>query len=112
MHCPWGHVARSAANGKTVGTAGSLPRAGVIESHERFSRRNDFARSIILMTTKTKQLFGTDGVRGLPGEFPLDDSTLDRIGMALCEYVSSHAGRRDERPRVLIGRDTRESGPH
>jgi len=70
------------------------------------------ARSLILMTTKTKQLFGTDGVRGLPGEFPLDDATLDRIGMALGEYVSSHARKQGDRPRVLIGRDTRESGPH
>jgi phosphoglucosamine mutase len=68
-----------------------------------------------LMTTKTiatKQLFGTDGVRGLPGEFPLDDATLDRMGMALGEYVSSHGRIPDDRPRVLIGRDTRESGPH
>jgi phosphoglucosamine mutase len=64
------------------------------------------------MTTKTKQLFGTDGVRGLPGEFPLDDATLDRIGMALGEYVSSQARKQGDRPRVLIGRDTRESGPH
>ena len=64
------------------------------------------------MTTKTKQLFGTDGVRGLPGEFPLDDATLDRMGMALGKYVSSHARKQGERPRVLIGRDTRESGPH
>jgi phosphoglucosamine mutase len=64
------------------------------------------------MTTKTKQLFGTDGVRGLPGEFPLDDATLDRMGMALGEYVSSHARNQRDRARVLIGRDTRESGPH
>jgi phosphoglucosamine mutase len=64
------------------------------------------------MTTKTKQLFGTDGVRGLPGEFPLDDATLDRMGMALGEYVSSHARNKRDRARVLIGRDTRESGPH
>ncbi len=64
------------------------------------------------MTTKTKQLFGTDGVRGLPGEFPLDDATLDRMGMALGEYVSSHARNQRDPARVLIGRDTRESGPH
>ena len=64
------------------------------------------------MSTTTKQLFGTDGVRGLPGEFPLDDATLDRIGMALGEYVSSHGRSPSDRPRVLIGRDTRESGPH
>ena len=51
-------------------------------------------------------------MRGLPGEFPLDDATLDRMGMALGKYVSSHARKQGERPRVLIGRDTRESGPH
>src|SRR5277367_3274093 len=66
------------------------------------------------MTIKlmTKQLFGTDGIRGIPGEFPLDDATLDRVGMALGEYVSSHGQTESARPRVLIGRDTRESGPH
>src|ERR1700678_4570816 len=66
------------------------------------------------MTTRTatKQLFGTDGIRGLPGEFPLDDATLDRMGMALGEYVSSHGRTPSDRARVLIGRDTRESGPH
>jgi phosphoglucosamine mutase len=59
-----------------------------------------------------KQLFGTDGIRGVPGEAPLDDATLDRVGLALGEYVSSHGRSPDARPRVLIGRDTRESGPH
>lgn len=33
------------------------------------------------------QLFGTDGIRGLPGEYPLDDTTLNQIGIALGEYV-------------------------
>jgi len=60
----------------------------------------------------TKQLFGTDGIRGVPGEVPLDDATLDRVGLALGEYVSSHGRSPDGRARVLIGRDTRESGPH
>jgi phosphoglucosamine mutase len=59
-----------------------------------------------------KQLFGTDGIRGLPGEFPLDDATLDRVGMALGEYVSSQRRTPGAQARVLIGRDTRESGPH
>jgi phosphoglucosamine mutase len=58
-----------------------------------------------------KQLFGTDGIRGVPGEYPLDDETLDRIGFALGKYLlSAKPGR--AAPRVLIGRDTRESGPH
>jgi len=60
----------------------------------------------------TKQLFGTDGIRGVPGEVPLDDATLDRVGLALGEYVSSNGRSADARARVLIGRDTRESGPH
>lgn len=55
-----------------------------------------------------KKLFGTDGIRGVPGEHPLDDATLDRVGLALGEYLRSLSAR----PRVLIGRDTRESGPH
>jgi phosphoglucosamine mutase len=59
-----------------------------------------------------KQLFGTDGIRGIPGEYPLDDATLDCIGQALGEYLRSQGGEHAHRPRVLIGRDTRESGPH
>ncbi len=62
-----------------------------------------------------KKLFGTDGIRGIPGEFPLDDRTLERTGVALGKHVFSecHPARSASvRPRVLIGRDTRESGPH
>jgi phosphoglucosamine mutase len=59
-----------------------------------------------------KQLFGTDGIRGIPGEYPLDDSTLDRVGLALGNYLRLEARRGSEKPSVLIGRDTRESGPH
>jgi phosphoglucosamine mutase len=58
-----------------------------------------------------KELFGTDGIRGIPGEPPLDDTTLERTGMALGRYLSE-SGNFGEHPRVLIGRDTRESGPH
>jgi phosphoglucosamine mutase len=59
-----------------------------------------------------KQLFGTDGIRGIPGEYPLDDATLERVGFALGEYVRAQSRTNGTRPRVLIGRDTRESGPH
>src|ERR1700681_281872 len=59
-----------------------------------------------------KQLFGTDGIRGVPGQYPLDDTTLDRVGSALGAHVLSQAGAQSAPPRVLIGRDTRESGPH
>jgi len=55
-----------------------------------------------------KELFGTDGIRGVPGKFPLDDRTLYWIGRALGEYLR----RTSKNPRALIGMDTRESGPH
>lgn len=58
-----------------------------------------------------KELFGTDGIRGIPGESPLDDTTLERTGMALGRYLRESGGLGDH-PRVLIGRDTRESGLH
>src|SRR3984885_8611906 len=60
-----------------------------------------------------KQLFGTDGIRGIPGTYPLDDSTLERLGFVLGEFLlPSYAAQESSKPRVLIGRDTRESGPH
>jgi phosphoglucosamine mutase len=59
-----------------------------------------------------KELFGTDGIRGIPGTYPLDDATLDRVGLALGNYLRLEGRARAEKPSVLIGRDTRESGPH
>jgi len=54
------------------------------------------------------RLFGTDGIRGRAGEFPLDAATVERIGRALVANIARDLGRA---PRLLIGRDTRESGP-
>jgi phosphoglucosamine mutase len=53
-------------------------------------------------------LFGTDGIRGLAGLFPLDDRTVAIIGRSLVLNLASEIGRA---PRIVIGRDTRESGP-
>src|SRR5574340_224551 len=55
-----------------------------------------------------KELFGTDGIRGVPGTPPLDDATLYATGLALGMYLRSEHGA----AHVLIGMDTRESGPH
>jgi phosphoglucosamine mutase len=53
-----------------------------------------------------QRLFGTDGVRGKAGVYPLDHETVARLGAALVRAM-----RGDARPlRFLIGRDTRESG--
>jgi phosphoglucosamine mutase len=55
-----------------------------------------------------KELFGTDGIRGIPGTPPLDDATLYATGRSLGTYLGqTHSG-----ARVLIGMDTRESGAH
>jgi phosphoglucosamine mutase len=51
-------------------------------------------------------LFGTDVVRGEAGVYPLDRTTVRRLGAALVRAQAS-TGRT---LRVLIGRDTRESG--
>src|ERR1700722_17323151 len=59
-----------------------------------------------------KELFGTDGIRGIPGEYPLDDQTLYWTGRSLGRYLSRHPDNGGQQCRVLIGMDTRESGPH
>src|SRR5579864_3052281 len=61
---------------------------------------------------RAKQLFGTDGIRGIPGEYPLDDATLERVGSALGQHLAAQSAAGKSERRVLIGRDTRESGPH
>jgi phosphoglucosamine mutase len=53
-----------------------------------------------------KALFGTDGIRGEAGRFPLDPATVSAIGFSL----ASHLARAGETPKIVIGRDTRESG--
>ena len=55
-----------------------------------------------------RHLFGTDGIRGVAGEYPLDAATVERIGLALGWTLREEEG--VEAPRVLLGKDTRESG--
>ena len=53
------------------------------------------------------RLFGTDGMRAVAGEFPLDPGSVYALGRALAGLLlRAKAGV----PRVLVGRDTRESG--
>ncbi|MDE2293327.1 MAG: phosphoglucosamine mutase, partial [Elusimicrobia bacterium] len=54
-------------------------------------------------------LFGTDGVRGIPGTEPLTPPTVRRIGRLAAEAFLEREPRRD--PSALLGRDTRGSGP-
>ena len=57
------------------------------------------------MTSQTRQLFGTDGIRGIAGEFPLTLESTYSIGRALGHDLI----RTGPRARVVIGQDTRES---
>jgi phosphoglucosamine mutase len=61
----------------------------------------------------SRKLFGTDGIRGVAGEAPMDAATAHALGMALGAWAQeTHpkdlpAGHAE----VVIGMDTRESGP-
>ena len=52
------------------------------------------------------KLFGTDGIRAEAGRYPLDRSSIATLGRALVGLLRG----KGLGPRVLIGRDTRESG--
>jgi phosphoglucosamine mutase len=53
------------------------------------------------------KLFGTDGMRGEAGKFPLDAATIETVGASLVNHLKENLGRV---PLIVIGRDTRESG--
>jgi len=57
------------------------------------------------MTSASRQLFGTDGIRGVAGEFPLTRESTYLIGRALGHDLI----RTQPRPSVVFGQDTRES---
>jgi phosphoglucosamine mutase len=54
-----------------------------------------------------RKLFGTDGIRAVAGEAPLDAPTIFATGLALASILK----RLHPVPRVLLGADTRESSP-
>ena len=59
-------------------------------------------------------LFGTDGVRGIPGRYPLDEGTVSEIAEAAARVLLKERRPQDaqdgQAPWILLGRDTRESG--
>jgi phosphoglucosamine mutase len=59
------------------------------------------------MIAPMKKLFGTDGMRGEAGVFPLDAATVRAAGRSLAKHLAARLGRG---PRLVTGRDTRESG--
>ena len=55
------------------------------------------------------KIFGTDGIRGTPGKYPLNHRTLAKIAKALTQYILKNRGNKTI-PRIILGRDTRLSG--
>ncbi len=55
-----------------------------------------------------RTLFGTDGIRGKAHQYPLDVPTMFALGEALAHRLS---GVGSQPPTILLGMDTRESGP-
>ncbi|MBA3768545.1 MAG: hypothetical protein H0W99_16515, partial [Acidobacteria bacterium] len=55
------------------------------------------------------RLFGTDGMRGEAGRFPLDKATVRLIGNSVARHLAART-QRGRAPRIITGRDTRESG--
>ncbi len=56
------------------------------------------------MSTK-KQLFGTDGIRGVANQYPITPEMAMKTGRAVAHYVKARGDR-----AIVIGRDTRLSG--
>lgn len=55
-----------------------------------------------------RKLFGTDGIRAKAGEYPLDDRSMIALGKSLTHRLTEATG---HPPKILLGMDTRESGP-
>src|SRR5881394_4436550 len=66
----------------------------------------DALSSEAMSTATARKLFGTDGIRGIAGEPPLDAKTVYAAGLAI-----GHSLRHTNAPNVILGRDTRESSP-
>ena len=57
--------------------------------------------------TNARKLFGTDGIRAIASQSPLDPTTIFAVGLALAHSLCKV----DAHPKVILGRDTRESSP-
>ena len=65
-----------------------------------------------------EKLFGTDGIRGIAGKYPLTPEFVEKIGIVSAEILTHHfltsqlSSQKvpSPKPTIIIGRDTRESG--
>lgn len=56
-----------------------------------------------------RKYFGTDGIRGKAGKFPISSDFFLKLGYAAGQVLTSHA-KKNKMPAVVIGKDTRVSG--
>ncbi|MBV9265807.1 MAG: phosphoglucosamine mutase [Acidobacteriaceae bacterium] len=80
-------------------------------THEKYHEPIEWEGSLTIGELLARQLFGTDGIRGVAGEPPLDHHTAHALGYALGSWACQHRPSAAETPEVVIGMDTRESGP-
>ncbi len=57
-----------------------------------------------------RQLFGTDGIRGQAGVYPMTAGACLSLAMAAAQVLAPKAASKEHRPLVVIGKDTRLSG--
>ena len=62
--------------------------------------------SIAIEENLRDSLFGTDGIRGRTNFYPIDAETLLKIGISAGNVIGNNL----EKPKVIIGKDTRRSG--
>jgi phosphoglucosamine mutase len=60
-----------------------------------------------MSASDARKLFGTDGIRAVAGQAPLDATTIFATGLAIAHSLKALAAE----PKVILGRDTRESSP-
>lgn len=58
----------------------------------------------------SRKYFGTDGVRGLVGQYPITPEFALKLGWAAGKAMTAALGETDVRPSVVVGKDTRLSG--
>ncbi len=58
-----------------------------------------------------RKLFGTDGIRAVAGQAPLDKRTIYAVGVALATQLSAKHAETHKPLRIVMGMDTRESCP-
>ena len=62
-----------------------------------------------MTTTKSKKIFGTDGVRGVANVEPVTAETALKLGRAAAHVFTTlnpHAHRPGLRPKIVLGKDT------